>query len=69
MGIFNRASALWTQCEECRLTVNVSRAGACSRCRRILCHTHLYGSFFRRLLVDLGAPALCVKCRHERRRG
>jgi len=66
MSLFSRESALWIECEECRLRVNVSRAGACPRCRRVLCHTHLYGSFVRRLLVDLGAPALCVKCRQER---
>lgn len=60
-----KASDLWIDCEQCRLRVNLSRAGACRRCRRILCHTHLYGSFFRRLLVDLGAKPLCVRCRHE----
>ena len=58
-----RRSNLFTQCEECRATVDLTRAGACSQCRRILCDAHLHGSFFRRLYVDLGADALCVRCR------
>jgi hypothetical protein len=60
-----RRSELWTQCEECRATVDLSRAGACIRCRRILCNTHLHGSFVRRMLVDFGAEPVCVKCRES----
>ena len=60
-----RRSDLWTQCEECKLSVDLSRAGACTLCRRILCNTHLHGSFMRRLLVDLGAPLVCIRCRRE----
>lgn len=60
-----QSSQLWTTCEECRRTVNLSRAGACERCRRALCNDHLHGSFARRLLVDLGARAVCVRCRSE----
>lgn len=56
-------SQLYTQCEECRMTVDLSRAGACARCRRILCNAHLHGSFLRRLVVDIGADAVCVRCR------
>ena len=56
-------SQLYTQCEECRLSVDLTRAGACERCRRILCNTHLHGSFLRRLIVDIGAKSLCVRCR------
>jgi hypothetical protein len=59
-----RRSNLITECEECRLPVDLTRAGACTRCRRVLCNTHLHGSFFRRLLVDLMAsPPVCVRCR------
>lgn len=58
-----RNSQFFTDCEECRRRVNLSSAGACSRCRRILCNAHLHGSFFRRLHVDMGAEAVCVKCR------
>jgi hypothetical protein len=44
--------------------VNLSQAGACPTCKRVLCHRHLYGSFARRLLADLGFAAMtCVKCR------
>ena len=60
-------SELWTQCEECTRTFDLSRLGACPRCRRVLCHAHLYGSFFRRLLVDLGSEAVCLKCRESMR--
>ena len=56
-------SVIFTQCEECRANVDLTRAGACARCRRILCNTHLHGSFFRRLYVDIGAEAICVSCR------
>jgi hypothetical protein len=58
-----RRSNLWTQCEECGRSVDLSSAGACARCKRILCHTHLHGSFVRRLWVDLGAEPVCVTCR------
>lgn len=60
-----RSSQLWTECEECHRSVNMSDAGGCSRCRRVLCNDHLHGSFARRLLVDLGAEALCNVCRAE----
>lgn len=58
-----RPSVLFTQCEQCKRTVDLSRAGACARCKRILCNTHLHGSFLRRLRVDLGAEPVCVSCR------
>jgi hypothetical protein len=60
-----RSSQLWVQCEECRLQANLSKAGTCRRCRRVLCDRHLHGSFFRKLLVDLGADLVCVRCRAE----
>lgn len=58
-----RSSQFQTQCEQCRLTMDLNRIGVCEQCRRILCHTHLHGSFVRRLLVDLGAAPVCVQCR------
>jgi len=59
-----RRSDLLTECEECRLPVNLSNAGACMRCRRVLCHPHLHGSFVRRLIVDLAlAQPICLRCR------
>jgi len=58
-------SGIWTECEECRRSVDLSRAGGCIQCRRVLCNTHLHGSFIRRLLVDLGARPLCQRCRQR----
>lgn len=58
-----RRSVIFTQCEECRRSVDLTGAGACARCRRILCNAHLHGTFLRRLRVDLGAEAVCLRCR------
>jgi len=52
-----------TDCEVCGRRFDLVKGGACQRCRRVLCPAHLHGSFGRRLLVDLGAAALCVQCR------
>ena len=61
-GIF-RDSVLATDCDQCGGRVDLLKGGACVRCRRILCFTHLHGSFLRRLATDLGAQMLCVRCR------
>ena len=59
-----RSSTLFTECEECGRRANLSGIGVCERCRRVLCNDHLYGSFARRLLVDIGAARpLCRRCR------
>jgi len=65
MGIFRffRDSNLATDCDECGGRVDLIKGGACVRCRRILCFTHLHGSFVRRLVADLGAQPICVRCR------
>jgi hypothetical protein len=60
---FFRDSVLATDCDECGGRVDILKGGACIRCRRILCFTHLHGSFVRRLATDLGAAVLCVRCR------
>ncbi|HEU4722488.1 MAG TPA: hypothetical protein VFS59_14105 [Gemmatimonadaceae bacterium] len=60
---FFRDSDLATDCDECGGRVDLLKGGACLRCRRILCFTHLHGSFVRRLATDLGAETLCVRCR------
>ena len=60
---FFRDSELATDCDECGGRVDLLKGGACVRCRRILCFTHLHGSFARRLATDLGAATLCVRCR------
>jgi hypothetical protein len=61
-GLF-RDSELATDCDQCGGRVDLLKGGACVRCRRILCFTHLHGSFVRRLATDLGAEMLCVRCR------
>jgi hypothetical protein len=59
-----RRSNLFTECEACKVPVDLSRAGACSRCRRVLCNAHLHGGFARRLLVDMALlQPVCVQCR------
>lgn len=63
-GIF-RDSELATDCDQCGGRVDLLKGGACVRCRRILCFTHLHGSFVRRLATDLGAQTLCVRCRAD----
>ena len=65
MAIFRffRDSMLATDCDECGGRVDLLKGGACVRCQRILCFTHLHGSFVRRLLTDLGAQPICVRCR------
>jgi hypothetical protein len=62
---FFRDSELATDCDECGGRVDLLKGGACVRCRRILCFTHLHGSFVRRLATDLGAAMLCVRCRAD----
>jgi hypothetical protein len=64
-GIFRffRDSELATDCDQCGGRVDLLKGGICVRCRRILCFTHLHGSFARRLATDLGAKMLCVRCR------
>jgi hypothetical protein len=66
-GIFHffRDSDLATDCDQCGGRVDLLKGGACVRCRRILCFTHLHGSFVRRLATDLGAQMLCVRCRSD----
>jgi len=52
-----------TECDVCGVRFDLVSGGACVRCRKILCARHLHGSFFRRLLVDLGAASVCCACR------
>jgi hypothetical protein len=62
-----RDSEMATDCDQCGGRVDLLKGGACVRCRRILCFTHLHGSFVRRLATDLGAQMLCVRCRASAR--
>lgn len=58
-----RNSQVSTDCDQCKGRVDLIKGGVCTKCRRILCFQHLHGSFVRRLIVDLGASAVCVRCR------
>jgi hypothetical protein len=60
---FFRSSQVSTDCDQCRGRVDLIKGGVCTNCRRILCYNHLHGSFFRRLITDLGAKVVCVQCR------
>ena len=65
MEVFRR-SMFRTECDECRKPFPVNTGGVCDRCRRILCNTHLHGSFVRRIAIALGSPYVCVSCRAGR---
>ncbi len=60
---FFRSSQITTDCDQCHGRVDLLKGGVCTRCQRILCYGHLHGSWFRRLIADLGAATICVKCR------
>ena len=59
-------SEMATECDVCEARFDLMTGGACVQCRRILCATHLHGSWLRRMRVDLGAPSVCVDCRAGR---
>lgn len=52
-----------TECDVCGRRFDLIAGGTCVRCRKILCGTHLHGSWLRRLIVDFGADPVCVACR------
>jgi hypothetical protein len=58
-----RSSQITTDCDQCHGPVDMVKGGVCEECRRILCYRHLHGSWFRRLITDLGARTVCVQCR------
>jgi hypothetical protein len=58
-----RRTEMATECDVCGLRFDLISGGACLRCRKILCATHLHGSWLRRLLVDFGADPICCACR------
>jgi hypothetical protein len=61
-----RKSIFRTECDECGDEFPVNTGGVCDRCRRILCNTHLHGSFARRIAIAFGAANRCVACRAGR---
>ncbi len=60
---FLRKSDLGTECDACGGRVDLMTGGTCERCRRILCATHLHGSWWRRMVHEYRRPILCVACR------
>jgi hypothetical protein len=60
---FFRSTELSTDCDRCGGRVDLIKGGVCMRCRQILCYTHLHGSWWRRLITDLGAEPVCLQCR------
>jgi hypothetical protein len=58
-----RPSSMLGMCDECRASFDPVHGGVCSRCNRLLCGRHIYGSFFRRLQSFLGTPLICTVCR------
>jgi hypothetical protein len=57
------ASEMATECEVCGVRFDLMKGGVCAACGRVLCATHLHGSYLQRLRVDLGATPRCVQCR------
>gem|GEM_PF-1262933 len=63
---FLQPSRVIATCDECRARFDPVRGGVCDSCRRLLCPTHYYGSFLRRLQGLLGFSPLCPACRAGR---
>lgn len=62
LRIFRR-SIFTIDCDTCGVRFEPGAGGVCATCQRILCPQHLHGSWVRRMMVDVGAPAICVECR------
>lgn len=64
MAVLQNSRVIAT-CDECRTPFDPVRGGVCPSCRRLLCATHLYGSFLRRVqgLLMLGGAPRCPYCR------
>lgn len=60
-------SIITTDCDRCGGRVDLLKGGVCTSCRRILCYTHLHGSWLRRLVADMRNESVCVECRGSRR--
>ena len=63
---FFKKSIFTSDCDRCHMRFHIGAGGVCEECRRILCDTHLHGSFVRRVQVSFGAPNICVSCRYKR---
>ena len=61
-----RRTDLSTECDACGVGIDLMTGGTCERCRRILCATHLHGSWLRRMVHEYRRPVTCVDCRAGR---
>lgn len=61
---FFRETDVKTNCDVCGMFFDLIKGGVCEKCRRILCPTHLHGSFAQRLMADITGKHVCVQCRH-----
>ena len=57
-----RHSEMSTECDACGLRFDLMTGGTCEECRRILCKTHLHGTWLRRMRHEFGGPVRCVRC-------
>lgn len=70
LGLRLFRKSMWTiDCDACGARFEPGMGGVCSKCQRILCPQHLHGSWLRRMVVDVGAAAVCVECRAAGGRG
>ena len=58
-----RPSSMLAECDECRVPFDPVNGGVCSRCNRLLCGKHIFGSIARRLQSYLGSALVCTACR------
>ena len=58
-----RPSSMFGKCDECRAVFDPVYGGVCSRCKRLLCGRHIYGSIFRRIQAWFGVALVCTVCR------
>lgn len=58
-----RPSSMLAECDECGAAFDPVHGGVCSRCNRLLCAKHIFGSLGRRLQSFLGSSLTCTSCR------
>ena len=61
-----RPSSKLASCDECGVSFDPVHGGVCSRCGRLLCGKHVFGSIVRRVQSWLGFALVCTVCRSGR---
>jgi hypothetical protein len=59
-----RETDVRTNCDACGVFFDLVKGGVCEKCRRILCGSHLHGSWIQRLMADVTGHAVCPQCRN-----